>query len=60
VDAVRRQWVRDFIAEEYLRSRLSRARDPEDARKERARIITQMKQRAVIEYAEAGKGDIQD
>jgi RNA polymerase sigma factor (sigma-70 family) len=50
-DAVRRQWERDFIAEQYLRSRLFRARDPEHARMERARIITELKQRAVIEYA---------
>jgi RNA polymerase sigma factor (sigma-70 family) len=51
LDAVRRQWERDFIAEQYLRNRLFRARDPEDARKERARIITQLKHHAVIEYA---------
>ena len=50
LDAVRRQWERDFIAEQYLRNRLFRARDPEDAREERARIITQLKQHAVIEY----------
>jgi RNA polymerase sigma factor (sigma-70 family) len=58
LDAVRRQWERDFIAEQYLRNRLFRGRDPagwppsdcEEARKERARIITQLKQHAVIEY----------
>jgi RNA polymerase sigma factor (sigma-70 family) len=67
LDAVRRQWERDFIADQYLRSRVLRGRDPgatpsdcEDARQERARIITQLKQRAVIEYAGAGKEDIQD
>jgi RNA polymerase sigma-70 factor (ECF subfamily) len=51
LDGLRRQWERDFIAEEYLGSRLFGARDPEHARKERARIITQLKQHAVIEYA---------
>jgi hypothetical protein len=51
LDAVQRQWDRDFIAEEYLRSRLFGARDPEHARKERARIISELKQHAVIEYA---------
>jgi uncharacterized protein (TIGR03067 family) len=68
LDAVRRQWERDFIAEQYLRVRLFRWSDPagsppsdcEDARKERARIITELKRRAVIEYAGAGKGDVQD
>jgi RNA polymerase sigma factor (sigma-70 family) len=53
MDAVQRQWERDFIAEEYLRNRLFWARDPEHAREERARIISELKQRAVIEYAEA-------
>jgi RNA polymerase sigma factor (sigma-70 family) len=57
LEAVRRQWERDFIAEEYLRSRVFRGRDPgstpsdEGARQERARIVTQLKRQAVIEYA---------
>jgi len=57
LDAVRRQWERDFMAEEYLRSRVLRGRDPgatpseEDARQERARIVAQLKRQAVIEYA---------
>src|SRR5262249_9788715 len=59
LDVVRRQWERDFIAEQYLRNRLFRGRAPagspvsdcEDARKERARVISQLKQHAVIEYA---------
>ena len=57
LDAVRRQWERDFMAEEYLRSRVLRRRDPgatpseEDARQERARIVAELKRQAVIEYA---------
>ena len=57
LDAVRRQWERDFIAEEYLQFRVFRRRDPgsppsdEGARQERARIVGQLKRRAVIEYA---------
>ena len=56
LDAVRRQWERDFIAEEYLRNRVFRGRDPgstpsgEDVRQERARIVGQLKRQAVIEY----------
>ncbi len=57
LDAVYRQWERDFIAEQYLRSRLSRGPDQaasppsgsEDARNERIRLISQLKQHAVIE-----------
>jgi hypothetical protein len=57
LNAVRRQWERDFIAEEYLRSRVFRERAPgstshgEGARQERARIVAELKRRAVIEYA---------
>jgi hypothetical protein len=57
LDAVRRQWERNFMAEECLRSRLLRGRDPgatpseEDARQERARIVAELKRQAVIEYA---------
>jgi hypothetical protein len=57
LEAVRREWVRDFVAEEYLRSRILRGRDPgaipseEDARQERARIVAELKRQAVIEYA---------
>jgi hypothetical protein len=57
LDAVRRQWERDFIAEAYLRNHVFRGRDPgsapsdEGARQERARIVAQLKQQAVIEYA---------
>jgi hypothetical protein len=56
LDAVRRQWERDFMAEEYLFSRVPQGRgpgsDPSDefVRQERERIITQLKQQAVIEY----------
>ena len=50
-EAVQRQWERDVIAEEYLRCRLFGACDAEHARKERGRIISELKQRAVIEYA---------
>jgi hypothetical protein len=57
LDAVRRQWQRDFIAEEYLRSRIIWGRDPgstpsdEGARPERASIVAQPKRQAVVEYA---------
>jgi hypothetical protein len=57
LDAVRRHWERDFIAEQYLRSRVPRGhgvssvQSDEDARKERTRIITLLKQHVVIEYA---------
>jgi hypothetical protein len=56
LEAVGRQWERDFIAEEYLQSRVrpERARgwapSCESARQERARIVAQLKQQAVIEY----------
>jgi hypothetical protein len=57
LDAVRRQWERDFIAQEYLQNRASRGRNhvstPSDecARQERERIAAQLKRQAVIEYA---------
>jgi hypothetical protein len=57
LDTVRRQWERDFMAEEYLRSRVLRGRGPgatpsdEGARQEGARIVAQLKRQAVIEYA---------
>jgi hypothetical protein len=57
LDAVRRQWERHFIAEEYLRSRVLRGRDPgstpshEGAQQEWGRIVAQLKRQAVIEYA---------
>jgi RNA polymerase sigma factor (sigma-70 family) len=57
LDAVRREWERDFVAEEYLKNRVYRERDPrstppdEGTRQERARIVTQLKRQAVIEYA---------
>jgi RNA polymerase sigma factor (sigma-70 family) len=59
LDAVRRQWERDFMAEEYLRSRVPQGRGPGSApapsdevvRQERARIVAQLKRQAVIEYA---------
>jgi uncharacterized protein (TIGR03067 family) len=58
LDAVQRQWERNFIAEQYLQSRSFQGLDPAgsppsdcvEARKERARLITQMKQHAVIDY----------
>jgi RNA polymerase sigma factor (sigma-70 family) len=55
--AVRRQWERAFIAEEYLQNRVFRERAPgstpsgEGARQERARIVAQLKRQALIEYA---------
>lgn len=49
LDTVRRQWDRDFIAEEYLQSRVFR--EGEGARQERARIVAELKRQAVIEYA---------
>jgi hypothetical protein len=60
LDAVRRQWERGFIAEEYLRSRVLGGRDAgatlsnEGARQEKGRIVTQLKRQAVIEYAGGG------
>src|SRR5262249_49712996 len=60
LDAVRRQWERDFIAEEYLRNRVFRGREPgsapsdEGARRERAHIVAHLKGQAVIEYARDG------
>jgi hypothetical protein len=57
LDAVRRQWERDFMAEEYLRNRVPPGLGPGSApsdevvRQERARIIAQLKRQAVIEYA---------
>jgi hypothetical protein len=54
---VRRQCARDFIAEEYLQNRVFGGRAPgstpsdEGARQEKARIVAQLKRRAVIEYA---------
>jgi RNA polymerase sigma factor (sigma-70 family) len=44
---LRRQWERDFMAEEFLRSRVRRE---EQARQERKRIVAELKRRAVIEY----------
>jgi hypothetical protein len=58
LDAVRRQWERAFIAEEYLRGRIIPERAPgstspgEYARQERARIIADLKRQAVIEYTD--------
>jgi hypothetical protein len=55
--AVRCQWERDFMAEQYLRSRICRGRDPatapddESASQERARVVADLKRQAVIEYA---------
>jgi hypothetical protein len=57
LDAVRRQWEREFMAEEYLQNRVLRGRDPgatpsdEGTRQERARIVAELKRQAVIEYA---------
>ncbi len=57
LDAVRRQWERDFVAEEYLRNRVVRERatgstpSGEGALRERARIVAELKRQAVIEYA---------
>jgi hypothetical protein len=54
---VRRQWERDFIAEQYMQNRVFHGRKPgstpadEGARKERERIVTQLKRQAAIEYA---------
>jgi RNA polymerase sigma factor (sigma-70 family) len=58
LEAVRRQWERNFMAEEYLQNRVFRGRDPgsapsgEGARRERERIVAQLKRQAVIEYTE--------
>jgi hypothetical protein len=52
LQAVRRQWERAFVAEAYLRSRVSRAREagpPPD--QEKQRIVAQLMRQAVIEYA---------
>jgi RNA polymerase sigma factor (sigma-70 family) len=55
LDAVRRQWERDFIAEEYLRNRASGVREPGATpsdryfRQEKARIVTELKRQAIIE-----------
>jgi hypothetical protein len=55
--AVRRQWERDFIAEQYMQNRVFRGRkrgstlSDEGARKERERIVAQLKRQAAIEYA---------
>jgi hypothetical protein len=57
LDAICRRWQRDFMAEEYLRNRVHGARgnglSPNDqvAKQERERIIGQLRQREVIEYA---------
>jgi RNA polymerase sigma factor (sigma-70 family) len=57
LEAVRRQWERDFLAAEYLRYRVSRVRGPggtpseEAARQQRECFIAHLKQQAVIEYA---------
>jgi hypothetical protein len=55
--AVRRQWEGDFIAEQYMQNRVFRGRkhgstlSDEGARKERERIVAQLKRQAAIEYA---------
>jgi RNA polymerase sigma factor (sigma-70 family) len=46
---LRRQWERDFLAREVLRSRVRREGD-EWVRQEGKRIVAQLKRRAVIEY----------
>ena len=57
LEAVRRQWQRDFLAGEYLRNRVSRVRGPgptppqEAGRQERERLIARLKRQAVIAYA---------
>jgi RNA polymerase sigma factor (sigma-70 family) len=61
LEEVRRQWERNFIAEEYLRNQMLRVGDhteaPSDeaARQQRARIIAKLKRQAVIEYGGGGQ-----
>jgi hypothetical protein len=56
LEALRRQWQRDFIAQEYLRSSTFRpGPGPVDARlvqREQERVVAELKRRAVIEYAD--------
>jgi hypothetical protein len=57
LEAVRRQWERDYIAEQYLQNRVfgqperGSISSDESVRRERARIVAQLKRQAVIEYA---------
>jgi RNA polymerase sigma factor (sigma-70 family) len=56
LEAVRRQWERDFVAREYLRHRAVRMRtadpaaDAEAIRRQTQRIVADLKRQAVIEY----------
>jgi RNA polymerase sigma factor (sigma-70 family) len=47
LEAVGSAWQRDFLVEEYLRSRVSRASDPSQEKK---RLVADLKRKALIEY----------